>query len=76
MAQPKDQTNDHSFHLMPGQKLLAFLTLLVLVAMTFSTFNASQVSAQHSEILNAAEKSSVSIISAQREALEYMVELK
>ena len=76
MAQPKDQTNDPSFHLKRGQKLLAFLTLLVLVAMTFSTFNASKVSAQHSDILTAAEKSSVSIISAQREALEYIVELK
>ena len=76
MAHPQDLTNDHSFHLKRGQKLFVFLTLLVLVAMTFSTFNASQVSAQHSEILRAAEKSSVSIITAQREALEYIVELK
>ena len=73
VAQPIDQSSDHSFRLMRGQKFFALLTLLVLVAMTFSTFNASQVSAQHSEILTAAEKSSVSIISAQREALEYTV---
>ena len=76
MAQLRDHNGDHSFHLLRGQKLLALLTLLVLVAMTLSTFNASQVSAQHSEILNAAEKSSHSIISAQGEALEYKVAIK
>ena len=76
MAHLRDQTSDQSFRLLRGQKFLALLTVLVLVAMTFSTFNAPQVSAQHSEILNAAEKSSRTIISAQGEALEYKVAIK
>ena len=58
-----------------GQIFLALLTLIVLVGMTISTFNGSNVSAKHGEILDAAETSSVSIILAQREALEYIVEI-
>ncbi|MDP1850986.1 MAG: HAMP domain-containing sensor histidine kinase [Candidatus Planktophila sp.] len=76
MTQLKTPSGEYSFHLSNWQKLFAFLTLLVLIAMTFSTFNASQVSAKQSVILTAAEKSSDSIISTQREALEYIVEIK
>ncbi|MDO8646477.1 MAG: ATP-binding protein [Candidatus Planktophila sp.] len=76
MAQLKTPSGENSFHLSNWQNFFAFLTLLVLVAMTFSTFNASQVSAKQSVILTAAEKSSESIISTQREALEYIVEIK
>ena len=76
MAQLKDQSSENSFRLLRGQKFLALSTLLVLVAMTFSTFNASQVSAKHSEILTAAEKSSEAIILVQGEALEYIIEIR
>ena len=76
MSQLKTPSGENSFLLSNWQKFFAFLTLLVLVAMTLSTFNASQVSAKQSVILTAAEKSSESIISAQREALEYIVEIK
>ena len=76
MAQLKTPSGENSFHFSIWQKFFAFLTLLVLVAITFSTFNSSQVSAKQSVILTAAEKSSESIISTQREALEYIVEIK
>lgn len=76
MAQLKAPSGEYSFRLSNLQKFFALLTLLVLVAMTFSTFNASQVSAKQSVILDAAEKSSDSIISAQHDALEYIVEIK
>ena len=64
-----------SLRLTRGQIFLAQLTLLALVAMTFSTFNGSNVSSKHREILDAAEVSSESIIFAQREALVYIVEI-
>ncbi len=76
MAQLKAPSGEYSFNLSNLQKFFALLTLLVLVAMTFSTFNASQVSAKYSVILTAAEKSSGSIISAQQKVLEYTVEIK
>ena len=64
-----------SLRLTRGQIFFAQLTLLVLVVMTFSTFNGSNVSSKHGEILDAAETSSESIIFAQREALVYIVEI-
>ena len=64
-----------SLFLTLGQKLLALLTVLVLLVMTYSTFNGSTVSAKHSQILDAAEVSSESIILIQREALVYIVEV-
>ena len=76
VEQSGDQMSDYSFRLMRGQKLFTLLTLLMLVAMTFSTFNTSNVSEQHSQILTAAEKSTVSVISVQREAIEYVDEIK
>jgi signal transduction histidine kinase len=65
-----------SVRLTRGQIFLAELTLVVLVAMTFSTFTTSQVSSKQGEILTAAETSSESIIFAQREALVYTVEIE
>ena len=69
------KSDANSLRLTRGQILFAQMTLLVLVAMTFSTFNASNVSSKHSRILDAAETSSESIIFAQREALVYTVEI-
>lgn len=69
------KTDATSIRLTRGQILFAQLTLLVLVAMTISTFNGSNVSSKHSEILDAAEVSSESIIFAQREALVFVVEI-
>jgi signal transduction histidine kinase len=76
VAQLKAPSGEYSLRLSNLQKFFALLTLLVLTAMPFSTFEASQVSAKQSVILAAAEKSSESIISAEHKALEYIVEIK
>ena len=76
MAQLKAPSGEYSLRLSNLQKFFALLTLLVLAAMPFSTFEASQVSAKQNVILAAAEKSSESIISAEHKALEYIVEIK
>ena len=60
-----------SLHLTRRQIFLVYLTLLVLVVMTLSTFTTSHVSAKYGAILTEAETSSASIILAQRDALEY-----
>ena len=60
-----------SLHLTRRQIFLVQITLLVLVAMTLSTFNTSHVSAKYGAILTEAETSSASIILAQREAIQY-----
>lgn len=57
MAQLEAPPGEYSLRLSNLQKFFALLTLLVLVAMPFSTFEASQVSAKQSVILAAAEKS-------------------
>ena len=70
------KTDVTSLRLTRGQIFLALLTLFVLVVITITTFNGSQVSSKQGEILTAAETSSASIIFAQREALEYVVEIE
>ena len=60
-----------SLHLTRRQIFLVQITLLVLVAMTLSTFNTSHVAAKYGAILTEAETSSASIILAQREAIQY-----